>query len=177
MAKVIVSLFGKPGSGKSTLGKAIASSMGWRYLSTGDIARQMAQDDPVSDSELAMGQMAPEAGMRSRVAASVAGDDVVVLDGMPRTPEQVPFVIGLADRVIFIEIEITNEEAHLRLQARGRSDDIAQTVNNRLYIYKTRTQRAIVAANKRGNRVWAVNGMRDAHDVAAQVMSIIQEEM
>ena len=81
MKKRVIALMGRAGSGKSTLGKRIAEELGYKYLSTGDLARTL----PDLDWQ-AKGQFAPEDQIRAMVTQAIAGatEPVIILDGMPR---------------------------------------------------------------------------------------------
>ena len=89
--KVLV-LAGLPGTGKSVIGKAIATERGYGYISTGDIARELADK-----SWQEQGQLAPEDYIRNRFMEEAnkiknTGVEGIVVDGMPRTVEQVYFI-------------------------------------------------------------------------------------
>jgi predicted cytidylate kinase len=45
---MIISISGRPGSGKSTVGQALAQALGWRRYAMGDLRRQMARDRGLS---------------------------------------------------------------------------------------------------------------------------------
>lgn len=49
---MIITISGKPGSGKSTVGKILAKKLGYDHFSTGDFMRQMAEERNVTILEL-----------------------------------------------------------------------------------------------------------------------------
>lgn len=49
---MIVTISGRPGSGKSTVSKLVAKRLGFKHFSTGDFMRQMAKDRGLSLLEL-----------------------------------------------------------------------------------------------------------------------------
>lgn len=49
---MIITISGKPGSGKSTVGKILAKKLGYEHFSTGDFMRQMAEEQGVTILEL-----------------------------------------------------------------------------------------------------------------------------
>ena len=52
MINMIITISGKPGSGKSTVGKILAKKLGYDNFSTGDFMRQMAEERDVTILEL-----------------------------------------------------------------------------------------------------------------------------
>lgn len=82
---MIFALVGRPGSGKSTVGKIVASETGVVYVSSGDIAREIASGSNEFMASLKNGAMAPEEVMREKIAERIdacidMGKDVI-LDG------------------------------------------------------------------------------------------------
>lgn len=49
---MIITLSGYPGAGKSTVGKAVAKKLGWKYHSTGDLMSAMAEERGMAFQEL-----------------------------------------------------------------------------------------------------------------------------
>lgn len=132
MRKRVIALMGRAGSGKSTLGQRLAEEMGFKYLSTGDLARTL----PDLDWQ-AKGEFAPENRIRSMVQAEIrrATEPVVILDGMPRMADQVYFLMDLYD-VSFVCIVVDEEMARKRLKQRGRTDDTDLAIESRLATYR-----------------------------------------
>src|SRR5690606_16879138 len=103
----VVALLGAPGSGKSTIATLIANQLGWHYLSTGDIARQIAEEQNLDFLE--RGTLAPEHAIRDRVSLvlqSYSGG--FVIDGMPRIPEQVDFLADLV-RPVYVRLLVDDD--------------------------------------------------------------------
>src|SRR5262245_40487750 len=92
-----VSLIGLPGSGKTTLCRSLAKALGWRAFVIGDALRDRAKSDPVLQTMLDRGELAPESAAIEliREAAKDASGHGLVIDGFPRHREQVPLAIGL----------------------------------------------------------------------------------
>lgn len=132
MRKRVIALMGRAGSGKSTLGKRIAEELGYKYLSTGDLARTLSDLD-----WQAKGQFAPEDQVRAMVTKAIAEatEPVVILDGMPRMADQVYFLMDLYD-VSFICVVVDEEVARARLMERGRTDDTDRAIEERLATYR-----------------------------------------
>ena len=66
--KVCVVLVGGPCSGKSSAGKIAAEILDAVYISSGDIARNMAQDSAIIKNDLMLGKLAPENNMRNAIS-------------------------------------------------------------------------------------------------------------
>ncbi len=118
-----ICLTGLPGCGKGTLARAFVDAAGGDLVAvaTGDIARRISAESARS------GAMAPEDLLRSELlmaidAARPAGGAVVV-DGLPRKPEQVGWAQEHLIDPLFVFLDTAPEECERRLIARGRADD------------------------------------------------------
>lgn len=137
MSKCVV-LVGPPCSGKSTIGRGLEKMSGYKYISSGDIARKMAKEDGSMDS-LNAGKMAPEGKMRNEVIKVFNGDDII-LDGFPRFVEQYDWLmmnLPCNYELMFIVIDVPTLDLFNRAISRNRSDDIA--IMARLEYYMTNT--------------------------------------
>lgn len=159
--KRAITVMGAAGSGKSTVAKMVAGRLGWHYVSTGDIARGL-----IDGEWQALGLMAPEAEMREAFEQEVAEHEYVVLDGMPRKPEQVDYLDIMFDDVQYFVIKISNQDAITRLLKRGRTDDTEGAIIQRLNDYQRTTEKAIAKA-KRRHVVVSVDGLMPAESSAA----------
>lgn len=123
MNKCIV-LIGPPCSGKSTIGKRLAESIGYKYISSGDIARKIAKEDNTMDN-LNAGNMAPEDRMRNEIndIFCIGGD--IILDGFPRFVEQYEWIIEqfFDYKFTFILVDVPTLLLFNRVVDRGREDD------------------------------------------------------
>lgn len=138
-------LFGKPGSGKSTIGKLFAQMYDYDYISSGDIARHMAENDPQVSSMLAGGGMAPEMVMRSMIKHEinrrVLSNRNFVLDGFPRFDYQDMFLTDGFPDMAFVRvlIDVSDDVAVNRSMKRNRDDDGA--IMKRLEYYHNNTEK------------------------------------
>lgn len=129
--KVIV-LIGLPGTGKSTLGRKISTIRGYQYISTGDIAREL-----VDKSWQDKGELAPEDYIRMRFMEEVSkakesNTRGLVIDGLPRTIEQVYFISSLFPSIQYIVLDAPHEVLMYRLYERGRTDDTKRVIKKRI---------------------------------------------
>lgn len=141
MMKRAIAIMGMPGSGKSTVGRLVASRLGWHYVSTGELARRF-----IDGEWSALGLMAPESEMRRIFKEAVSDYDAVVIDGMPRKPDQVDFLDSIFDEVCYYVLSLDEQTARNRLYSRGRSDDTKVAIERRLSDYKRYTAKAIKTA-------------------------------
>jgi adenylate kinase len=140
---------GPPGAGKGTQAQRLAVREGLLHLSTGDLLRAEVQaGTPLgqeAEAVMARGELVSDALVlaivRSRLEHHEGG---WLLDGFPRNLPQAEALEGLLtslnqriERVILLELD----DAVLiqRLLARGRADDNAEVIANRLQVYREQT--------------------------------------
>jgi adenylate kinase len=140
----LIILLGPTGAGKSTQGEYLANRHdGWLHLSSGDLLRA----DPKIAASLTSGRLATSDEVDRVVDQALAAHHnfkMIVLDGFPRTMEQVPWLMaackryGLELRAV-MHLDITQEEAVKRLIERGRPDDNAQSIAAKWQWYHAQT--------------------------------------
>jgi adenylate kinase len=140
---------GPPGAGKGTQAQRLAEREGLLHLSTGDLLRAEVQAaTPLgqeAEAVMARGELVSDALVlaivRSRLEQHSGG---WLLDGFPRNLAQAEALDGLLsslnqriERVILLELD----DAVLiqRLLGRGRADDNAEVIGNRLVVYRQQT--------------------------------------
>jgi adenylate kinase len=135
----MILLFGAAGSGKSVQGKLIADKLGWRWLSIGQLLREIP--DPKIQEILSKGLLVDKELTYKIMgeAAKKAEEEVggAVFDGFPRDGEQAEWLVGTDLKVdLAIVINIPREETIRRLNERGRADDKnPEVVERRLKVY------------------------------------------
>lgn len=140
-----VILFGKPGSGKSSIGKGMAKVYGYKYISSGDIARDLAKSDSKIGEILNAGGMAPEPIMRSMVrhaiSECISNDQCFILDGFPRYDYQDEYLCDMFPNLAMIRvlIDVDDSTAIKRCRGRGREDEGATMT--RLDYYHKNTEK------------------------------------
>ena len=129
----IIAILGNVGSGKSSVAKEVAHRLGGDYISAGDIARAMTEKRSIQDF-ISTGEFAPEDEMRKQfeIALRRCRKSVIVLDGMPRKPEQVAYLEKLVGMVIYYVIDVDIATIRCRLFKRGRLDDTPEVIHHRI---------------------------------------------
>jgi len=153
-----VLLFGAPGAGKGTQGKMLGALPGFYHMSSGDMFRGL---DPRSDlgkeitAIMASGELVPDELTvrlwKQHAAAKVAdgsynpAQDLLVLDGIPRNPNQADLMAGDIEVLAIVNLDATDRDALVaRLKGRaakeGRSDDAKEEViRNRFRVFDAET--------------------------------------
>lgn len=133
----LVTLFGRPGSGKSTVGDGLANHFGFVHIALG---RELQKADVLADIGISADSMAQAVAtgrtiddprlypwLDARIQASAAP---VVVDGYPRIASALPFFNALAVRLageggqtVALHLEAARETADTRVVLRDRAND------------------------------------------------------
>lgn len=171
-------IMGPIGSGKGTQSKILAEKYGLTHLSTGDIMRKHIKDET-------------EVGLQIKSVLDSGGyvnDDLTtellkqsltekfILDGYPRTVNQVSLLDSLAkiDKVIYLEVDENEviERLTLRYEETKREDDSPETVVKRLEIFKRETLPIIEIYEKEGKLV-KVSGSSSVEEVTKSIEKVL----
>ena len=161
--------FGPPGAGKGTQADRFAARHRIPKISTGDILRKAIQDGTrigalVRDT-LQSGSLVGDDLIISIVAERLEQPDTAngfVLDGFPRTiPQAAALDAILADRggARVIALVVHSDEVIRRLAGRGREDDDAYVIKERLAVYARETE-PVLEYYRRRNVVTVLDGNR-----------------
>src|SRR5215217_2805711 len=156
-----VVLLGPPGAGKGTQADRIADRFQLVHVATGDILRANVADGTslgeVAQAYLDSGELVPDqvvvAMMLDRLTRPDCGHGFL-LDGFPRSVAQAraldEHLAELGTPLdAAINLEVAEEELLHRLAGRGRADDNAQTVRNRLQVSSARLVRCSTTTTSR----------------------------
>src|ERR687897_275403 len=147
-----VLLLGPPGAGKGTQADRIAARFQLVHLATGDLLRANVADGTplgeVAQAYLDSGELVPDEVVVAMMLERLTRPDCVhgfLLDGFPRSVAQAraldEHLAGLgAPLDAAINLEVAEEELLQRLAGRGRADDNAQTIRNRLQEFTSSTR-------------------------------------
>jgi adenylate kinase len=155
-------IFGPPGSGKGTLGKALAGEGKHFHLSSGDIFRGLSSDSPAGklyQTHASKGHLVPddvtiqiwEQYVKGLIATNryFPKKQFLLLDGIPRTEKQVEILQGRIEVVSIIVLEVKEtSELIARIKRRavieGRMDDVDENVlRTRMEVYQRDTAKLL----------------------------------
>lgn len=151
-------LFGPPGSGKGTQGKALGSIPGFLHVASGEIFRQLYKLGPHGKEVTkytSNGQLVPDEltikiwrthmlALRDQGAFSPS-DQIILLDGIPRTYQQASYLNVDLDVLAIFSLELGDDEEavdriKLRATKEGRIDDAREEViRGRLETFRRQT--------------------------------------
>jgi adenylate kinase len=170
--------FGPPGAGKGTQADRFAARHGVPKISTGDMLRQAIQDGTrigalVRDT-LQRGMLVGDDLIISIVAERLAQPDTAagfVLDGFPRTLPQAAALDAMVKdrgglRVIALVVHV--DEVVRRLGERGREDDDAFVIKERLAVYSRDTE-PVLEYYRRRRIVTVLDGNRPFDEVTEAI--------
>jgi len=147
-------LFGPPGCGKGTQGEKLGALPGYFHFSTGEMFRKL---DPTTEiggkikKLIDTGTFAPEPLVLPLIKETLQryvqdgvfdpAKQVLVLDGIPRTVEQVALIGELVAIAKVFHFSVPDEELERRLLTRGKDfgredDQNLDKIKSRLAIYK-----------------------------------------
>jgi adenylate kinase len=175
--------FGPPGAGKGTQADRFAARHHIPKISTGDILRKAIQDGTrvgqLVRATLQCGSLVGDDVMISIVAERLEQPDTAngfVLDGFPRTiPQAAALDALLTDRggVSVIALVVHADEVVRRLAERGREDDDAFVIRERLAVYSRDTEPVLEYYRRRGV-VTVLDGNRPLDEVSADIDAAIK---
>ncbi len=175
-------LFGPPGAGKGTQADRLAQRYHVPKISTGDMLRAAIQDrsrigELVRDT-LERGALVGDDQMISLVGERLEQADTLngcVLDGFPRTiPQAAALDALLADRggVSVIALVVHVDEVIRRLSGRGRADDEAFVIRERLAVYSRDTE-PVLDYYRRRSAVTILDGNRPMDAVTGDIEAAV----
>ncbi|HEU0206044.1 MAG TPA: adenylate kinase [Pseudolysinimonas sp.] len=183
-------IVGPPGVGKGTQAARISEAFGIPTISTGDIFRSnIAQGTELGKQVKAIvdaGDYVPDtltnALVEDRLRSADAADGFL-LDGYPRTPDQVQHLDALLaangqalDAVIRLLAD--REEIVRRLRKRaleqGRADDSEEAIRHRQEVYQRETEPVVAMYLDRGVLV-EVDGLGEIDEVTQRIFTRLAE--
>lgn len=175
-----VLIFGIQGSGKSTVGKYIAEKMNVPYVATGDIFRELKDEDSplgkMVKERIDQGLLVPDEPTMEMVNQKLEAFDAksgFVLDGAPRNLNQVRMFEKNVDLIVLVELN--KEKAIERLLKRSRHDDTRESIEKRLSWYSEQTKPVIDYYKNKNARIIKVDNTPSEDVVRKNVDDLFKE--
>ncbi len=146
-----VVLLGPPGAGKGTQAEKLAQKLGIPQISTGELFRRNIEEGTDLGLEakryLDAGDLVPAELTNQLVDNRLKEPDAAngfILDGYPRSVQQAKALHEMLERRgtdidAVLEFRVSEDELLQRLKARGRADDTAGVILNRMKVYRDET--------------------------------------
>ena len=179
---------GPPGAGKGTQCKRLIAEFGIPHLSTGEMLREVREQDTALARWIASyidaGRLAPDHLVMRIVATRLKREDCqagALFDGMPRTLNQAQMLddlLALHSWAIDVAVELRVNEGELitrllnRAKIEGREDDTYDTIRERLHVFYTQTA-PLTEYYGGKDKLVRVDGMQSPDEVFAEIMSSI----
>jgi adenylate kinase len=188
-----VVLFGYPGSGRGSQGKALAARFGLEYVATGSMLDQeIKQGTEIGRRIMALyenGQLVPDEIVVQLIEKRLADSKGVkgyIFKGFPRTLVQSYILGGLLKKhgssiSTIIEIEVPTLELIRRLDERSKTancmpyDTSTSKIVKRLHEHETKTV-PVIAKYKQQHRVIKIDGTGTFEEVFASISARIEDE-
>jgi adenylate kinase len=136
-------LLGPPGAGKGTQAARLREALGVSHVSTGELLREhMARATSLGARVrqfMDAGRLVPDA-LVTELLLSELPERGFLLDGFPRTPAQADVLAKVRDVSAAVLIDVPDQLVSERLSGRGRADDRAEIVRERLRVYHEQTE-------------------------------------
>lgn len=176
----MILLMGLPGSGKGTQGKMLADYHGLHLISMGEIIRMyvtgerrqaMLSGELLKDSEVI--------SILELVLDSLPDDSEYILDGFPRTVAQAEWLTKRLHNkgskiTCVLHLNASAEAVKKRLQARGRTDDREEVIEERFREYERLTQPLLTWYEQHDVPVCDINAERSANEVHDDIVKLLE---
>jgi adenylate kinase len=176
----LICLMGPTGAGKSVQGDLLAERYGAVHFSSGKLLRL----EPAVAAKMVDGRLAPAHEVEriiGQAMAKVPKEELVVLDGFPRTDSNVrwmerelPGLERRLRRVVLIELDI--ETSMKRLGLRGRPDDAPVAIRAKWKLFEDVT-RPVIDHYRELGLLTTVDGRGTIEQVHDEIVAALGEEV
>lgn len=175
-------LIGIQGAGKSTQGNLLSEKLKIPYLSTGHIFREMAKEKTSLGRYIKeimnAGYLIPDKKTVETVSEYLKKPEYAsgyILDGFPRTLEQVKMFENGVDKVIYLRV--SDKEALWRLSYRNgtnREDETLTAIRKRIELFHELTEPVLGFYRKKRTLV-EVDGERSIKEIHKEILKKIKQ--
>ncbi len=186
----LVIFLGPPGVGKGTAAKRVVESLGFHWLSTGDVLRAATQSRSEFGRRITeyidSGRLVPDDLMIELVEGEIEKlppDTRLLLDGFPRT---LPQAVALDENLkrqghqvhLVVELQADYEELVRRILGRshieGRADDTIATLHHRHEVFQSQTAPLIDYYREQG-KLQSIHAMGSPDNVFERISHCIRK--
>jgi len=176
-----VLILGPQGSGKSTQAQLLSVDLGVPFIQMGEILRTISllDDSPMANNikkSLEKGKLVANSIASLIVNRRLSQEDCkngFVLDGYPRSREQLKSLNVKFDKVFYIKV--SDKEGAKRLLARKRHDDTPEVIAKRLKIYHAETEPLLEIFRKEGV-LEEIDGERSVEEIHQDILKRVQSK-
>ncbi len=169
-------LYGPPGAGKDTQGRALAAEHRLPFVSTGRLLREeMARPTELGQSiipYMQRGDLVPAPIIDQVMEAALKDPSLrlgYVLNGFPRTARTVRWYLEREQPTVAIVIDLPEPDVRFRLMERGRFDDHPEAIDKRLEWSRTHLSDVLLALKEAGAPVLRINGNGTVRTVTERI--------
>lgn len=159
-------IFGPPGSGKGTQSAKLSNSLHIKHISTGDILRNMKQDNTVINT----GNFVSDEYIYDLIKDELQHS--YILDGFPRNVKQCE-MLGEITAAIFIDVDLQICTERILNRNENRKDDNHEVIEKRLRIYKNEIN-AILDFYEEKKKLYKVCGVGDVDVICENILDILK---
>ena len=174
-------LLGPPGAGKDTQAQLLAKELNYQVLPIGDLIRSYAKTNTKVERQLQSGDLVDDQIVNEIVMLQLqqySSTDRIVCDGFPRNVRQAQWLLDYLtsenlsiSRVFWLKLD--RQDAHQRLQKRGRADDSNKLIDRRFDIYEAQTLK-VVELFRQKDLVTEIDASQSPEQVLNDIMSSVK---
>jgi adenylate kinase len=176
----MIIFFGPAGAGKSIQGQMLAARHNWRWLSAGQLLRDL--HDPELMKLMSEGKLVPDEYANDAISDALkrARDiDHVIIDGYPRDIAEAEWLLQNQEKheraiQVVIVLNVSRDDVHARLRLRGRADDKPDVIDDRLEQYATETGAVLDLFTKHDIKIELVDGSGTVGDVHDRIDAVLE---